>query len=444
MIKYPDLHPDSPFHPSDLSEKATTRSSSEKKQQEEEIKQLDSELMRVIRNREEAEFLFVNELERAKVEVLIASSSLSYLRRLDNLGLLDSVEHATSRGVEILVLCPELSSQNNNNNTEQDITPNDSDYRLLLNLKKYAQVRGISGQIKGSVILTDNARVLSISEEGIDALAIYSDNKSLVNNFGSLFETLWIQKEILNDLIRSKDAILKSNEQLRRRDEMQKEFINIAAHELRTPVQPLLVITELIRKELESSDHVMVRKMRAEILVRNVKKLERLTSDILEVSRIESKSLVVSKETLDLNKMTAEAVADITTLIVAKHVQILYTPSKMPVVVDADASKVSQVITNLLKNAVKFTEEGKIELSVATKNKEAIVTVMDSGSGIDLSIMPLLFRKFSSRGQHGGTGLGLYISKAIVEAHSGRIWAENNKNGKGATFAFTLPLSESS
>ncbi len=429
---------------SDTPDNVITRSQPVRKEKQ------NSDVTRVIRNREQAELLFIKELDSAKVEVLIASSSLSYLGRLDSLGFLDSIERAKSRGVEVLILCPKLHS----NTTEQDANSGE----LLLNLKKYSQVRGASGQIKGSIILPDNSRVLSISEEGIDALTIYSDNKSLVNNFGSLFETLWVQEDIFRDLVRSKDSLLRSIEQLRQHDEMQKEFINIAAHELRTPVQPLLVIAELLHGDLESNkedtndnknnknnhDQVKIGRRNAEILIRNIKRLERLTTDILEVSRIESKSLVLKLEKLDLSKIVEEAIGDIKVLIAAEKVQIYYVRSKLQVIVSADASKIAQVITNLLRNAIKFTGKGRIEMNVTIEGKEALVTITDSGPGIDPLIMPRLFTKFSSMGQYGGTGLGLYISKAIVETHGGRIWAENNKDGKrGATFTFTLPLAES-
>ncbi len=428
---------------SDTPDNVITRSQPVRKEKQ------NSDVTRVIRNREQAELLFIKELDSAKVEVLIASSSLSYLGRLDSLGFLDSIERAKSRGVEVLILCPKLHS----NTTEQDANSGE----LLLNLKKYSQVRGASGQIKGSIILTDNSRVLSISEEGIDALTIYSDNKSLVNNFGSLFETLWVQEDIFRDLVRSKDSLLRSIEQLRQHDEMQKEFINIAAHELRTPVQPLLVIAELLHGDLESNkedtndnknnknnhDQVKIGRRNAEILIRNIKRLERLTTDILEVSRIESKSLVLKLEKLDLSKIVEEAIGDIKVLIAAEKVQIYYVRSKLQVIVSADASKIAQVITNLLRNAIKFTGKGRIEMNVTIEGKEALVTITDSGPGIDPLIMPRLFTKFSSMGQYGGTGLGLYISKAIVETHGGRIWAENKDEKRGATFTFTLPLAES-
>jgi signal transduction histidine kinase len=161
-----------------------------------------------------------------------------------------------------LILCPEIypNVEQAREEDEDYGTISNSGRQLLQNLRKYAHVRSVSGQIKGSIVLTDNSRVLSISEEGIDALAIYSDNKSLVNNFGSLFETLWIQREVLNELVQSKDALLKSNEKLRLHDSIQKVFINIAAHELRTPVQPLLIIAEHIRKDLGNNEKVTISK----------------------------------------------------------------------------------------------------------------------------------------------------------------------------------------
>jgi signal transduction histidine kinase len=171
------------------------------------------------------------------------------------------------------------------------------------------------------------------------------------------------------------------------------------------------------------------------------------------VSRIESKSLVLSREVFDLGKKVEEAIADVQTLIPSEHAPIRYAPSKLPVLkVNADASKISRVIINLLRNAVKFTAESKdsgggtieLELDVNIKSKEALISIRDSGPGIDPFILPRLFTKFSSGAQQGGTGLGLYIAKAIVEAHGGRIWGENNKEGRGATFGFALPLDEAS
>ena len=120
------------------------------------------------------------------------------------------------------------------------------------------------------------------------------------------------------------------------------------------------------------------------------------------------------------------------------------------VLIDADRAKITQVIFNLLSNAIKFTKKGTITIKSEKKEEEqqqkediqqeVIVSIKDTGEGIDHEILPRLFSKFATKSYHG-TGLGLFISKSIVQAHSGRIWAENNADGKGATFYFSLPLS---
>ena len=109
----------------------------------------------------------------------------------------------------------------------------------------------------------------------------------------------------------------------------------------------------------------------------------------------------------------------------------------------ADKERLAQVIFNIFNNAIKFTQEGSITISAKEREesdkKIVIVSVKDTGRGIDAEMLPRLFTKFASNSERGGTGLGLYISKNIIEAHGGKIWAENNSDGKGATFAFSLP-----
>jgi len=123
-----------------------------------------------------------------------------------------------------------------------------------------------------------------------------------------------------------------------------------------------------------------------------------------------------------------------------RGIKLLDSPSKQDIVVEADRSRLTQVISNLLSNAIKFTTEGTISISTEKKDdNQVIVSVKDTGSGIDHEILPRLFSKFSAK-SFEGTGLGLFISKNIVEAHGGKIWAENNSDGKGATFAFSLPI----
>ena len=174
-------------------------------------------------------------------------------------------------------------------------------------------------------------------------------------------------------------------------------------------------------------------------IILNAKRLDRLASDILDVTRIESKTLKLNKESFDVDHLVQRAIRETTERQLSgnsKNLEIIYEPFHYNIF--ADKAKILQVITNLIDNAVKFTDEGKISISVIRSKKEIEITVKDTGSGIESQIMPKLFSKFVSSSENG-TGLGLFISKKIVEAHGGTIWAENNEV-RGATFMFTLPL----
>ena len=248
----------------------------------------------------------------------------------------------------------------------------------------------------------------------------------------------------LHYAVEKKTAELRrANEQLLNNDKMQREFINIAAHELRTPIQPLLGVTELIKESMNSKDKGEITKEEVNILERNAKRLERLSSDILEVSRLESNSLKLNKEVVNLNKKIENVIADILpTIRDEQQVKIIFQPKNIedePIMVEADKTRLFEVISNLLQNALKFTKDGTILITLDKKDDQAIVSIKDTGKGIDQEILPRLFEKFATKSEQG-TGLGLYISKGIIDAHNGRIWAENNIDGKGATFTFALPL----
>jgi signal transduction histidine kinase len=238
------------------------------------------------------------------------------------------------------------------------------------------------------------------------------------------------------------------NRQLEASGRMQKEFINVAAHELRTPVQPLLVISELLEGQLKDGmDRLEIVKPEIEMLARNAKRLERLSSDILEVSRIESDSLTLSKDRIDLNEKIRNALADSESFIPDnKKILLVFESSREPIWVEADTTRLFGVLSNLIGNAIKFIKaEGTITVT-SEKSPDgsfATVRVRDTGSGISPDIMPRLFTKFATKSDQG-TGLGLFICKSVIEAHGGEIWAENNHSigGKGATFAFTLPVSK--
>jgi signal transduction histidine kinase len=250
-------------------------------------------------------------------------------------------------------------------------------------------------------------------------------------------------KKVNVSLIESNKLLATANEQLKVHDKMQKEFINIAAHELRTPIMPILGEAEFIEHQFnDKRETVEIDMEQVSLIIRNAKRLDRLASDILDVAKIESQSLNLNKERFNLKEVLSAAVQDLRDHI-AKNIrdnrslQVLYKASDIDVV--ADKERITQVISNLLRNALKFTEEGFISISTETKGKDVIVTVKDTGVGIDSEILPRLFSKFVTKSEKG-TGLGLYISKNIVERHAGKIWAENNADGKGATFIFTIPI----
>jgi len=213
---------------------------------------------------------------------------------------------------------------------------------------------------------------------------------------------------------------------------MQTEFINIAAHELRTPIMPILVNIELLQSEIGSD--------REEIkaIIRNAKRLQHLTENILSVSRIESKTLKLNKEVFEINDVLSFAIRDANTQIENDNVNIKHKALNNKIHLEADRDRIMQVISNLLHNAIKFTSNGTILITSKKAGNDIIVSIHDNGNGIDPQILPILFSKFVTK-SYKGTGLGLYICKNIIESHGGRIWAENNNDKNGATFSFSLP-----
>jgi len=241
-------------------------------------------------------------------------------------------------------------------------------------------------------------------------------------------------------LVLANEKLESANEQLKVHANMQNEFINIAAHELRTPIQPILGLSETLKSEIKDNEQLAL----INVISRNAKRLRRLTENILDVTRIESKSLKLHKEQFNLNDVIVNTINYITANKYFNNkkddIKILYD-SDIDISLKADKERLSQVIFNLLSNAIKFTngEGGKISVIAEKKDNQLIVSIKDRGTGIDPEILPRLFTKFATK-SFEGTGLGLFISKSIIEAHGGKIWAENNSNGKGATFSFSLPI----
>jgi signal transduction histidine kinase len=278
----------------------------------------------------------------------------------------------------------------------------------------------------------------------------------LIDSFNSMITSIknYIKKQ--NDL---QKELEKANEELKYRDQLKDEFINVAAHELKTPLQPIVGLCELLR---ERTTDIVKDEEILDVIIRNSKRLMKLAEDILNVARIESGSFFLKKEKFDISEMIGEIMKDTQQKIVEskKNIKLsfeLYNGNNKnnnnQIIVEADRNRLSQVISNLLNNAIKFTEQGSITVIVKTKKinnennngKELIVSIKDTGTGIESEILPKLFTKFATQSTViGGTGLGLFISKSIIEMHGGRIWAynnnEENKEDVGSTFNFSLPI----
>ncbi|MDQ3948225.1 MAG: HAMP domain-containing histidine kinase, partial [Thermoproteota archaeon] len=267
--------------------------------------------------------------------------------------------------------------------------------------------------------LKDDTKETSYEAVG---LALHLDSRTLALSYASIFDNVWKQTELY--------------EKLAVHDKMQKEFINIAAHELRTPIQPILGLSGALQDLVHNKEPERVY---VETILRNAKRLERLTEDLLDVTRIESHLLHLNKDLFNLNDVILAQIKDYQKQADDSHIQLHY--DHKDVLINADKARITQVIDNLLRNAISFTEAGGlISITTGTKDDQVVVSIRDTGSGINPEVYPKLFTKFVTKSEKG-TGLGLFISKCIIEAHGGRIWAENNMDDKGATFNFTLPLS---
>ena len=266
------------------------------------------------------------------------------------------------------------------------------------------------------------------SFENTVGFTAYSNSQPAVASFRSLFEMIWRHLEV--------------NDKLKEVARSREEFVSVAAHELRSPITPILLMADLLKKG-KAMDESSLR-----IVTRSAEKLDRLIRDVLEVSRVDSGTLNLEKELMDLSGIASQLVLDARSELEqdgrGEKIRLVFDTSaadnpQRKILVDADKGRIAEVISNLLSNAIKFTEIGTIAISVGIIDAQAVVSVRDEGKGIDPQIMSRLFTKYATK-SHMGTGLGLYVSKNIVESHGGKIWAENNSDGKGATFSFRLPL----
>lgn len=247
------------------------------------------------------------------------------------------------------------------------------------------------------------------------------------------------------DLRKMNNFLLSANERLKVHDLMQKEFLNIASHEMKTPTQTILLHSNLLSIN-SALGHESI-----EAIIRNATRLQKLVNDILDITRIESKSLKLNKERLNLNEIIVPFLEEYSSQVDSGRLTIQYEAS-CNIYAHGDKARITQVISNLLDNAIKFTKEGFISISTTPIDDDyVLVSITDTGPGIDSKVFPRIFDKFVTKSEHG-IGLGLYISKSIIEAHGGKICAHNNKDvnknckfnnyhpqmNEGSTFSFTL------
>ena len=389
---------------------------------------IEPEFYEVIVDRENATQILVDLSKSLKKEALFLLPNDKSIVRIDKIGIIDYLIKASqNEGTgAIMIICPisEVNSEiikkvSENAPNIRIVNGNDSPYGMYI----------VDGHAFRAELKEPEADNFS---EAI-GFSVYSNRKNTVDFFKSVFELLWNERKL--------------NEELIKTGKMQEEFINVASHELRTPTQAVLAYSQLVQKHPEKTEEMI------QAIYRNAKRLQRLTNDILDVTKIESKTFKLNKTHFSLNDLLSSVVDEYKENIDKANIKVRLLHNEIDnefFLIEADRQRITQVVSNLLDNAIKFTK-GKVEdVEVIAKRESkkvdreiVVVNIKDTGSGIDTEILPKLFTKFVTKSETG-TGLGLFICKNIVEAHGGKIWAENNTDGKGATFNFSLPLNKQS
>jgi two-component system, OmpR family, sensor histidine kinase VicK len=386
------------------------------------------EFLEVCADRREAASVYSQFAGLVQSEALLILPNNKALQLQYDLGILHKlVDAAARRNAVVRILCP-LDNEN-------------AKIAEWLSDKGGPTIQLLNGDGTDSTILVVDGKLLFKAEYRIDqaekftdaiGYAVYSNSKPTVNSFKSFFEMLWNSRLLA--------------EKLQEADRLQREFIHIAAHELRTPIQPILGMAELIESTLQEKRDASIKPEEIKMIARNARRLQKLSEDILDIARIESNSLTIHKSLFNLKDVLTLIVEDCRKQIQmdGREVKVIYqqpNDDDDDIEVYADKERIMQVLGNLLNNALKFTKQGTITIHTEQSNdkNQLTVKVTDTGLGIDDALLLRLFTKFATKSEKG-TGLGLYISKSIVEAHGGKMWAENNSDGRGATFTFILPI----
>jgi len=438
-------------------------------------KGLERHFIKTIDNPIKIQKIFLDITSSASFEILIVFATFDeFVNKIKN-GIVELFSKlSTSKRVMIKLLIPYPSSSNTsygkyvftngNNNIKEKIEKILKQYNDQQQIHHKVQLRFLEQplQTKVTILIVDKKHSLVIEsdkekdktltlektkeeEKEINnntkylqsqGLCVFSNSESTLSSLSSIFEILWRQIDLYEEL---RDVY----KELEIRDEAQKEFISIAAHELRNPIQPILGISEILHSKAEYSTN----REHLEVIVRNARKLHKLAEDILNVTKIEKQSFRLNKELFSIKETILNAIQECKNQIsrIDGNIDIIYKPLDQEfdiISINGDKGKISQVIINLIINAIQFIEKenGLITIMGERKGNQILLSVKDNGTGISPEIFPKLFSKYVSK-SNMGNGLGLYISKNIIEAHDGKIWAKNNENEKGATFSFSLPIS---
>jgi signal transduction histidine kinase len=421
----------------------------------------------IIRNPTEAVDRIQSLLTSARSDIVGIFPTLNAFRRQLRMGIANIISHLViDKNVRIRMLVPGNEDEFNEilrsdpkankllalldegKNVRKEYTSkgnnNHSDNNTLISTNKLEmKCIDLGSESTLGIVVVDRTKsfIIETKEDTKDnsyeaaGLGAYSNSKHMASSYISIFEFLWKEIELLD--------------KIKLHDKMQNEFINTAAHELRTPVQPILSISQILYKKYGTTKEQLDL---LQIITRNAYRLKQLTDDILDVSRIEGKYLKLMHEPIDLVSILKSVISDFSSVSKQRRRRRKHENHKTHIsflcdyhtaTAYGDRTRLEQVIRNLLTNALNYTMEGSITVCIHKDNSrnEWVVSVKDTGPGIDSNIFPRLFAKFVTN-SHDGIGLGLYISKNIIEAQGGRIWAENNKGSNGATFSFALPVAE--
>ena len=402
---------------------------------------VDLEEIKVLYDPNEIRTTYINLINSAKIEISLIIATPNALQRNYTGGIINLlITAAEKRNVNVNLIIPTYDKGTINDEflRNEKIAAN-----FKFKLKTITPAIKETHMIKTTFLIIDRKSVfiIDVKDDSKDILteavgfATFHVSKSRTDSYSFIFDTLWRQADLHESLRDANKNLLGAYEKLKEHDAMEKEFIDLAAHELRTPSQSIIGYSELLK------DSPKRNKKYEEAISRNAERLYSLVTNMLSVARIESQTMKLNKTFFDLNVKIQNVINDVVISPDKRDkVEIKFKPIGR-INILADKEKIFQVFANLLNNAIKFTGHGTITITLEQNDKtdEGIITFKDSGMGINQEIIPHLFSKFKTKSEKG-LGLGLFISKSIIEAHQGKLEAYNNVDSNGATFVVTLPL----